>query len=192
MRLKTAMVPPGGWHYEQETYRIEASGYVELVQAVQTWRLQNHRPVGQVEKDIEDFYCAKYPMTCHPIGGGQNVQVYDIPKSFGQKLVDEITIWAMGLYKDPRSKVLIGEHEAVRRANICAQCPMNKEWKGGCANCNNHAERLLTILRQGRDAGLSNQLQGCQTLKHCNRTAVWMPKELISSDGAPRNCWMTT
>ncbi len=189
MAVKTGTVPPGGWHYEDAEHKTEGSGYPELVQAELTWRLQNQKVIGCVECDIEEFYRKNYPafVTTSPT---IQVTVTDIQRSHGAQLVDGIHEWAIGLYRNPMSQEMVSEQEALRRANICAMCSKNKEWKGGCHNCNENVERLLAMIRKGKDVGLSNQLQGCTALRHCNRTAVWMNKDLISKAETPNNCWM--
>ena len=187
-RVKTAIVPPGGWRYDP--YGLEASGYPEIIEAILTYRLQNMIPVGNVEQDFEDWFCQKFPGYCHPVFGGvQQPIIIEVPVQ-NTRLVDDVQVWAMKLYRDPRAKNLVPEAEALRRASICIACPKNKEWKGGCQNCNDNAERLLAVLRSRGDVGVSNQLQGCTALRHCNRTAAWMPKELINQGDVPNNCWM--
>lgn len=189
MAIKTGIVPPGGWQYEDAEHRTEASGYPELVQAELTWRLQNQRVVGCVECDIEKYYAQKHPQWVTP--GAVHIQVFDIPTRPIGQLSDRVHRWAIDLYRNPASQSFVTDHEALTRANRCVQCPRNKEWKGSCATCNNNAEQLLTMIRKNRDIGASNQLQACSAMGHCNRTAVWMQKDLISfSDDAPASCWM--
>lgn len=175
--------------YKDHEHETTGSGYPELVQAELTWRLQNQKVIGCVECDIENYYRSNYP--AFVTASSVQVIVTEPQRQQGAQLVDGIHEWAIGLYRNPKSQERVSEQEALRRGNICAQCSKNKEWKGGCHNCNENVERLLTMIRGGKDVGLSNQLQGCVTLRHCNRTAIWMNKELIAnSDQTPNNCWM--
>ena len=187
--IKTGMVPPGGWQYEDKEHRIEASGYPELVQAELTWRLENQRLIGCVECDIEQFYRERHPswVTSGPV----TAAVVDVPRPSFLSLVDRVQQWATAIYRNPQSQNFVSDHEALKRATKCVQCPRNREWRGSCAACNSNAEQVLTMVRKNRDIGASNQLQGCTSLGHCNRTAVWMQKSLIRFDeDVPANCWM--
>lgn len=193
-RIITGMIPPGGWHFMQEgKHRIESDSYDHLIEAVQTWRLQNQRPVGNVVQDVIDYICSNFPRQCQGTPEQRASGAVKPTPGAGNKFVDKIIQWANDARDEGIARELETEQEALRRANICAQCPKNSTWENSCPSCVDHAQRLMAILRQGKDIqSMAPRLHGCSEVTHDNRTAIWIKKEFLrKSDGMPEACWVT-
>lgn len=184
---------PDGWHFIQEgQFRIDAGSYKDLLDAVQNWRIQNSRPVGDVDGDVIDYICTKFPQQCQmtPAVVAQAVQIF---RQVGQRFVDAIIEWAHRVRGNPIVQRIETDREAERRGGICLNCVHNKEWENSCPNCVTEANRLLVMIRRNKDLApsLAKRMHGCKIQNHCNRTAVWLPKEVfIPSPELPPHCWL--
>jgi hypothetical protein len=200
-RIIEGVLPPGGWHYEDPTgYRIpykgEAPSKKDLIHAIMEYRLENRIPVGHPEQELEQFLCTKFPRFCHPhdmgpagtltAAGGQIMDT--IP---GPRTVDHIAAWANALYEQAGRLEMATLKEADTRADVCRQCPMQKEWEGECPQCVTAAQRVLMIVRQGKEVTHWRKLKSCGG-RFCTRTAVHIAKQHLQQppSGAPATCWM--
>lgn len=192
---------PGGWHYkDQSGYRIphegELSGPKEVIDAILTYRLQNMRPVGNPEADFHNYVCTTFPTWCVP-DAGEMLQAANaaLTGPSGQpRIVDIITAWATALYDHVGKLKLVPINEAEKRSEACRGCPHNVQWQGECPPCVTNAQRLLVIIRQGREATPWRKLHACTCWNFDTRTAVHLEKEHfdISKMPAlrPSFCWL--
>jgi hypothetical protein len=196
-RIITGMIPPDGWHYLQEgKFRVDASSYDELIVAVINWRLQNQRGVGDAKGDIDQFICSNFPRQCQGVGpkGQINVRATVAQKALtaGARFVDRIIQWAVDAMNEGHGKDLEPAQEAARRAAICVECPRNSTWENSCPSCVTHAQRLMTIIRQGKDIpSLAPRLHACSDTNMDNRTSIWIKRHLLrKSPNMPKACWI--
>lgn len=192
MRVKAAIIPPGGWHYIQNPgeHRIDGSDLETLVDNVLNWRLQNGVTVGNVAKDVEEFICTRWPNQC--LRGSQNPMPSTAPHpSQTQRFVDAILKWATD-FMDKKYECELPA-EAMRRAEICSRCVRQERWDHACPRCTEHAGRLLAIIRRGKELPehLRKKLRGCAAFQFDTRTAVWLPREELKrpSNAVPPECW---
>lgn len=65
MSLKSKfLIPPGGWFYNQGFTMLESETYSDLVKRVTLHRENNHLPIGNVEHDIQQQICERWPVGC--------------------------------------------------------------------------------------------------------------------------------
>lgn len=189
---------PGGWAYLQDgTFRIEAESYEELLDNVREWRLQNGKPVGDVETEVESYICNTYPRQCRNRSTGSApprwAQAIIPNRATVNKFVDRITQWALGVSKHPDSKNLMEDGLANQRAERCQICPQNDTWENNCPSCVTNAQRLLALIRRGKEHASWRKLHGCKAMGHCNRTAIYLPSSLVTeTPETPPECWIHT
>jgi hypothetical protein len=189
------LVMPDGWHYFQEfseeSIRIDAGTYDELLFEVYNFRTQNGIPVDTVQRDVDDFICSTYPRQCHARATSKVVAAAgkQIPETQKARFIDDLARWANGLLDGAVEFVLPSVAEA--RAFRCIECPYNRDWRtSGCSRCNDDASRLFVILRRGKDTGHCKKLLGCTLHKFDTRSAVWIREPRKRSDRAPSSCWV--
>ena len=186
------MIPPGGWHYTQSDVTLKGNSLYDLYKVVTDFRVQNHLPLGDVEGDVDSSICGNHPAFCH---GVDNVTINVLSKNriaASAELLQDITTWGNNVLRSTEKHLLVSDEEAERRAKICISCPNNANWRSGCGSCIISAERICASVRQGRDTKTTRVLGGCHLLRHDNRTAVFLDKEVLASSGnLPTNCWLT-
>jgi len=194
MQIETSIILPGGWHYKDKAgYRIplrgELPGAKEVIAAIMQHRLENNIEVGDPQADLENYVCTNFPQWCRR---GATQPPININPVQGRN-VDVVITWANALYTTVGRLQLVPQREAEARAQVCEACPAQMMWENDCPPCVTSAQRLLSILRQGRDTqpGLSSTLHGCALYKWDNRTACHVDKVHLNTQevGAPPPCW---
>lgn len=196
MKISRRKVPPNGWHFEVDSgVRLEAVNEEALTKQIFEYRLRHDIPVGDIERDLDDYYCGKWPEACH------NEPVDDQPGTgprspSAEPLLNRVTRWAsLLLSRLPRGGwTLVNNDEAARRGLICVGCPKNQPWRGGCAGCSQSTATVLAQLRQLRTSKQQGNLMGCGVCGWANDVAVFMPTEALelSEDqraALPDRCW---
>ena len=187
MKPTIGMFPPSGWHYEQDGVRIDASGYDTLLIAVETFRANNNLPQGDVEADVDEYICSRWPHFC-----GIYTHAAAEEKKIPALLLDDVRIWSMNLLGGEGYN-MVSDELADARAAICEQCPNNTNWKSSCRTCVSTVERQLATVRQARDVYHSANLGGCSVNRFDARTAVFLDAEALTpAAGLPDFCWLLT
>lgn len=190
-RVIIEKVMPTGWHYMQGRFRINAEGHEELIQNVIEWRVQNGTPVGDVESDVESYICSHFPDQCHPEFRGIKKTIMQIPPKANNRFIDKLTQWGLSIKNLKESQDLVTDAEANRRGESCINCIHNVSWENQCKPCVANGLRLFTLIRKNRDSAHWRKLSACNLFNHCNRTAIFLNKDLIPmNDAAPDHCWI--
>ena len=185
------MLPPSGWHYIEGDVRINGVTYDSLIQNVEHFRAENHLPSGDVEGDVNSFICSNWPQFCH---GVDMVAITSVnPETDTMALLNDIQAWAKNLQQSQEPINMVTDELAEARAKTCRNCPENVNWRGGCSSCISTTERLTAGVRQGRDTASSAVLGGCKSMRHDNRTAIFIDKDqFLKATNLPANCWLNT
>lgn len=200
-RILEDMVLPGGWHYRSpEGYRIPFSSELPnsktVIDAILHYRLENGLPAGDPEGDMETYVCNNFPNWCRGAADRSNTFMNDTPASSKPgplRFVDVIALWANSLYGNAGKLGLIPLREAEQRAEICKSCPQNQVWENSCPSCVQSAQRLLTIIRQGKDVQQLADLHGCKCYGFDTRTAVHLERAHLPLEISPLSpglCWL--
>lgn len=199
-RIIEGMILPGGWHYKDSTgYRIPYTGELPnpkaVVDAILHYRLENGLPAGNPEQDMEAYVCSAFPRWCAGEADRSNTFMDNTVASSRPstlRFVDIISLWANSLYGTAGKLSLVPLREAEQRAEICKGCPQNTIWENSCPPCVQSAQRLLSIIRQGKDVQQLNELHGCKCHGFCTRTAVHLEREHLPpvANDAPSACWL--
>jgi hypothetical protein len=198
-RVLTAMVMPGGWHKpevdragRQLREPIRADTFWDLIAAVTKFRADNLIPIGNVQHDVEEYICEKFPNSCVSRGATAVVEIRVAPPAVNpaQTLTDNMIGWMDKRLNNHSVDRIVIDSEARQRAEVCRKCPMNVKWNTGCGTCVDAVGRLSTALRLGKDVPGGKRLFACRVLQHENRSAVWLDKSLVeTSPTLPGHCW---
>jgi len=196
MKLGRGKIPPGGWHYEKPPIpRLEAINEEGLMKLLFEYKTRNNLPIGDLEREIDDYYCEKYPSACHKEASDYFPQTGQ-PAPPREPMLNRVTRWAAYMVtRMPRGGYqLVSQAEADRRNKICAVCPKNVPWKNGCVGCSATTATLLTQLRQMRSSKQQGNLMACAVIGFDCVTGVWMPLESLplTEDQVkqlPKECW---
>ena len=186
------MVPPGGWHFPiGPGITITAGSYKELADKIFAYRLQHGIPEGNIEREIDRYVCSRWPHTCQmePVDYGipaQPEKQADILTRVSRVTSRMIAAMPQGGYQ------LVNQTEAERRAEICAKCPLNTAWRGGCGSCTANIATLGVTIRKHRNTKFDASLKACsqtaadlQMLVHLPESALPVAPEMTP----PPNCW---
>lgn len=187
--VKQQIPPPGGWHYEEDGVRTEATTYANLIQAVLSWKLQARRPVHNVQNEVNAYIARISPQSVLV----RKLLVKHMERQI-RSLADRIYNFSCRVYDNfSPDKVSATPAEADRRGRICSNCPYNKSYNFGCSACQSETERLLQAVRANRRTQYDDQLQGCEGLGYHLPTAVWLENDQLGPPSPdprlPKNCW---
>ncbi len=159
-----------------------------LIKVIFEYRQRNDQPIGDIERDIDNYYCSRWPSACH--GSATSTA----PRR--ESLINRIARWASMTFRSmPRGGYqLVTAPEAVARGQTCVGCPRNIPWRGGCTGCSNSTVKLLLELKRARKTAIDGNLLGCDVGGWANDCAVWLPPSAtpITDDQRqlmPARCW---
>lgn len=176
---------------------IRAKGHQELMEAVFEYRLRNNQPIGDIERDISDFYCRQYPKLCNPEPRDYNPEAASVSV---EPMLNRVSRWASVLvHRIPRGGYeLVPKAESEARAAICAACPKQEAgWKGGCGGCSASTLQLLQQLKKMRMTSKDGNLGACTIAGWGNLVAIHLTTETLAITAEqraamPDACWRKT
>jgi hypothetical protein len=191
VKIMRGRTPPGGWHYEVSPHpRLEAINEEELIKLIFEYRLRNNLPIGDIERDLDNYYCSRWPEACQKEQADWGIPQPEV--THVEPLLNRVTRWVSQLIRtQPRGGYeLVSAEEAARRGSICAGCPKNQPWRVGCRGCSNSTASASAALRKMLSSRQHGDLHACEMGGWDNQTAVWMPKESLEEPaGLPERCW---
>ncbi len=200
MKLSRGKVPPtdngqGGWHFPAaENVILRGSTEEALTKQIFEYRLRNNLPIGDIERDIDRYYCTRWPQACHPEATDTSGQPR--PAARRANLIERIALWASTAFRTmPRGGYeLETTPEATKRAQTCLGCPKNVSWRSGCSSCNASTSKLLLELRKLRKTPHDGNLLACDIGGWDNQSALHLPVSatpITEEQRAqmPSHCW---
>lgn len=173
---------------------IRASGHDQLVERVFDYRLRNNIAIGDIAREISDFYCNQYPRLCQPEARDSDPTAGVAPS---EPILNRVARWASTMsHRMPRGGYeLVGSAEAERRVAICAVCPkQDASWRGGCGGCSAMTLQLLQQVKALRRTERDGNLGACSVIGHENSTAAHLTGESMPITAEqwaelPVACW---
>jgi hypothetical protein len=189
---KSGIIPPGGYHFEDEHGRVEGSSYDDVAEQLLRFRVQNKLPLGMPLAEVVNYTCSRHPHFCH----APQAQV-SVSKAAKPALSGRVIEWYSALYRGLRgtdvSQNYVDAGTANQRAKTCLSCPAHTEWRTGCGSCVSSARRIGHTYRAGRKVEYEDKLLACDIVGHDCATAVWVkaapsltPEQ---NDALPSHCW---
>jgi len=175
--------------------RLTAINEEKLIAQIHEYRLRNNIAPGDIERDIDTYYCTNWPDACQkePSDYAGPLAPSSPPR---EPMLNRVTRWVTTLIaKMPRGGYpMESASEVDRRALICGGCPANKPWKSGCPGCSSNVSALLLQLRGLRRTPHDSMLLACSFGGWANESAVHLSvKELALTDSQaaemPTKCW---
>lgn len=184
-------IPPGGYHFVDTSggaeLRIDGHGYADVAAKVLTHRLRNSRAPGNPLEELHTYVCKNWPFLCND----SEPQPPQHNPNFRPSLALRTSDW-MGRF----TTLLAGNDEgaatdvAEARASVCASCPKNQNYRGGCTSCVQSIDQNSFIYRHGRTTSSDHALGACDVLDEHLPTSVWSTKlTKPAGDQLPDNCW---
>lgn len=193
------MGPPGGWRYPvSETVTIKALTPELLRTAIYEWRVQNSIAPGDIDADIDKFYCTQYPERCAPDAADNQWPAGTSPQD---PMADRVLRWVVSMTDIRRVPQggwsLASAKTAEARAEACAACHRNVDWPSNCAGCDNTVRAASAGVRSHRAQILPHTLRACQVFGWDCATAVHLaegPLGIPADDPrramTPPHCWL--
>jgi hypothetical protein len=182
-RLKESIIPPGGWKYTTNGVEFHEGAPDKLVDSIVKYRSQNRIPIGDPLREIEEYFCTKFPSQCH---GATAVNTKQPKKNV--RFIDKVLAWAQWIYSTDTETV--DDITANNRSSICHACECQVEWQNDCPKCINDVKRILIILRKGKEP-ITHGLKGCRAWEFDSKTACFMKKQPTTpTNTVPARCWV--
>lgn len=173
---------------------LRAATEEELTRLIFEFRLRHGIAAGDIERELDLYYCTKWPNACHEEPSDRTPGGAHLPPH--ESLATRIARWVTALaHAMPKGGYHLADKEtAETRAASCHGCPKNVSWRGGCASCTQATSAILLSVRQMRKTSRDGNLLGCLVTGQENQTAVWLPAPTaITADQnlqLPERCWM--
>lgn len=197
MRLSKGRSPPtdgiDAYHLPLPDGTVIHGKSIELlIRNVFEYRVRANLDPGNIEADIDAYYCAKWPAFCAEAQTGLGKS----PKQQSQDMLNRVSRWASSAaHRMPRGGYpLVILSEAEHRAAICAACPKNGGWRSGCGGCDGTTLQIVQSLKQLKKTTKDGNLSACQIGGWENSAAAWMPADALPVSDAdraalPAQCW---
>jgi len=198
LRFKnTSHLPPGGFRFKDPDTGAEIDA-----QSWGNWRdkVNRHREVNNLPPiDIalaEDQNCSRLPpsaanMFCESDEPMHTVDGVTLNSS--DIIRGTRTILAFKLAGSP----LVSDEEAARRAEICAYCPMNVQFRNPCSGVCGELLEIVESIVGTKPTPKNGDLHACAVCKCSLPAKIWLPEDILrkyepDSIGAayPSNCWL--
>jgi len=170
--------------------RLEGTSFEDVAKRVLQHRLTNGKAPGDPAQELIDYVCGSWPHFC------RDTNPPEIPASAGQPtagLATRCANWIAAFYEYARGDKGVPLKESQRRANICAACPKNQPFFGGCGSCVSNIQRLFFVWRRDRPLPREGELGACFVIGQHNGSAVLSEKLPPLTDEIrerlPDNCW---
>jgi hypothetical protein len=194
--LNTAMVPTGGWRYEQPhkdgvqriPHKGDAGTAERLLDLVQIFRARAHIDMGDPERDIALYIKSVSPQN----NRFPNKAEREAPRVKIRPLIERIRDFILRISDHPPR--LIFDAEAHARAQVCLTCPQNVRWMTGCVPCCSEiTERGQNLRRKPADEE-ADKLRACRLHNFYLPSIVFLDREELgeANEKAPEFCWMKT
>ena len=196
MKVGRGRVPHGGWNYPVAPgVKLEAVSRDILHQRIFEYRLRNNIEIGDIERDVDDYYCRNWPDSCdkEPHEYQKNPGAERV---YAEALINRVSRWASMILKTmPRGGVeMVTAQEATSRGNVCANCPKNTPWRIGCVGCSASTVAVLSQIKKLGRTPQDAKLLACSVAGWETSTAIWMPASFLKLTddqlkALPANCW---
>lgn len=189
---KTSVVPPGGFHFVDETgavpVRIEGYDAEDVAAKTLKHRLAANLPPGNPLEEYRTWLCKTWPHFC------VDTQPPEIGTTLvgGEHISKRVSAWMAMFFRGGYSRGLVPDREANRRAQICSQCPRNVRYnETGCGACLENIERLSFVYKANRQTEFDPLLAACQETAQHNASAIWAATlpPLPPAVQLPVKCW---
>lgn len=165
---------------------ITGLSFADLYAKIAKYRAAHKLAPGNPEAEFVEKVCREQPTHC--LGAARPVQQREARRA---SLNTRILNWIERVVPRFNSTKGAQATEARRRAEICAKCPLNKEWESACAGCTASVRKVRTTLvgRLANKITGGDNLHGCDPLGEDIKLSIWMERPPEKNTDLPANCW---
>lgn len=189
-QINRNLYPSGGYTFKERDGTVHiANGWGALGVKVASYRKRLGWPVGDVQADIAEQFCAIYPGACSsphsmPIperGVGTNQAM-----TFTQRVLH----WFIHVLAQKRLNRIgrVDDATAAARAMVCQRCPKQKALSNSCGTCLRSIEQSRKALLNGAPS-LHQNILPCAVTGEDPSVTVHISQEPIHHADLPANCW---
>lgn len=196
MTPNEGVVPPNGFHFNEThgatTIRIEGSSYDDVAEQLLKYRLANKLELGRPKEEVLSYVCTTWPHFCKE-------QLFQAPTtSIKPSFTIAVLQWMQKVWQRQSivPQMLVSDMEANRRAEICRDCPLQRDWADyGCGSCIDQVRRQSIVFRAGKEVSNASKVTGCSILEQENHSACWAHRDTLpeatqeQKDALPNRCW---
>jgi hypothetical protein len=192
MKVNTGTIPPHGYHFVvNDLVTLRAGTYDLLIKTIGDWRTTNGIPIGDPERDLDNYVCSIWPTYCVPEQKEQSAV------NNNTNMYKHVNAWAAITMRDTPAGGydLVDQKTAEKRMTTCISCPFNKPWRKDCVPCMKSTDAILIRLRQLRKITLDDNVLGCAINGFDIKTAIHLPDSAFKMTDdtkakLPQNCWL--
>lgn len=198
LRLKTRhIVPPGKFQFKHPTTGrwIRSHNFDYLMSEIDKECAGNgvplidpsvveHQICSNLAENAKNEFCASD--TYEPSVDGVRLHANDIIRGTKTILTNKLL-----------GEGLVDQEEAERRANICAYCPMNVQFRLPCGGLCGELLEIVESTVGNRTVGKQGDLHACAVCKCALPAKIWFPKKSLERYETDeiralyvQNCWM--
>lgn len=198
LRFKSHHItPPGRFRFKHPItgYEMSSHNFQYLLDAVDKHCAGNGLPLVARE-DIEHQNCSRLP---------ENAKNEFCASDVYEPSVDGVRLHANDIIRGTKTILtnkllgegLVDQGEAERRANICAVCPMNVQFRLPCGGLCGELLEIVQAIVGDRTVGKAGDLHACAVCSCSLPAKIWFPKKSLERyetdeirSKYPQNCWM--
>ena len=167
--------------------RIDGHSHANVAARVMEHRIRNSRPVGNPVEEVNSYVCGNWPWLC--LDTNPKPPEIQPNASLALRASDWMSRFTTLRGKDDGSEQAVADS----RSHICANCPQNQNYRGGCSSCVQSIDSKSSVYLRNRTASESSRLGACMVLSEHLPTSIWSTQleSLTEAQAAlvPTNCW---
>lgn len=186
-QINSNVYPKGGHTFKcTDGTTIAGANWPGVIARLRAYRKRNNLPPGNPQEEVIQQACERNPGLCTPDDGN-----YAATLKLAT-LKTRILAWfaALRARKQAQPLEFVLQAEANKRADVCLQCPHNKELTdSGCSSCKNTVKELRKVIIEGRPVDSRLAHRGCNVLGEELATSVWLQSINEGNSDLPSPCW---
>jgi hypothetical protein len=183
-RFNVNIPPSAGYRFQEDDGTvIVGKSWSAVIARLKSYRNRNKKKTGNAEREVYAQACKQSPETCSGDSSEQR---------FARQVVSvkgRVLAWfaRMRQKRDSQGISFVGDDERNQRVQICAGCPNNTQYPGGCSSC----KKVVTEFRKDLVGGraIDSRLAGCAVLGEDVAASVWLEEVREENNDLPAHCW---
>jgi hypothetical protein len=197
----TAVMPPGGWHYQQklssgDTVKLDAFSFEAILETMLDFRRRHpdlcfgaeNASIEAVRRDLKEYLCAHFKQNCADSPGAASYGAIGVTPTY-KAPIDRAGNWLAQLANTRPER--IDYALAGTRAQVCTQCPFNIKWQTGCQACNDNIAIKIQHANGSLSTPYDRRLLTCRAYGWVNAVAIWLSDPVAEAEHEPpAHCWV--
>lgn len=187
-RINDGIYPKNGGYLfiESDQSRHVGVSPGNLLLRVVAYRKRAGLPAGNPEVEIQEQICARNPGVCYESDKGSMPAAMKKIASVKSRVLKWCSLLAGRKQNGDLKFVTL--QETHDRVNICAACPKNTVYPGGCSSCKKAIKEYRTSLVPGRPMD-TVRLHACSVLGEDTGISTHLDEHRVANPELPNHCW---